>query len=115
MDTTRSRKKRISGWISIKDPEDLERALVRMLNKILSSDDPLSHAGRFSSLANTWLNSRRLRLELIEMKELEDRLAQLEEIKDYRENKQREDLLQIKTEMKELDRLEKEVRINETT
>lgn len=47
-DTTGSKKKRVSGWLSIRDPEDLERALVRMLNHILASDDPLSHAGRFA-------------------------------------------------------------------
>ncbi len=35
-DTTGLKKKRVSGWLSIKDPEDLQKALVRMLNKILA-------------------------------------------------------------------------------
>lgn len=49
------KKKRVSGWLKIKEPGDLEIGIVRMLNKILSSDNPLDHAGRFSSLVNSWL------------------------------------------------------------
>lgn len=71
-DTTGSKKKRVSGWLSIKGPEDLERAVVRMLNKILASDDPLQHAGRFASLANTWLNAKRLELEAAFLAKLTD-------------------------------------------
>ena len=73
------KKKRVSGWLTIKDPHDLQKALVRMLNKILASDDPLQHAGRFASLANTWLNAKRLELEAGEWKEAMERLAELQE------------------------------------
>lgn len=78
-DTTGLKKKRVSGWLSIKDPEDLQKALVRMLNKILASDDPLQHAGRFASLANTWLNAKRLELEAGEWKQLREDLDRLQE------------------------------------
>jgi len=77
-DTTGSKKKRVSGWLSIKDPQDLEKALVRMLNKILSSSDPLEHAGRFANLANAWTNARKLRIDSEEIKAIRERLDQLE-------------------------------------
>lgn len=78
-DTTGLKKKRVSGWLSIKDPEDLQRALVRMLNKILASDDPLQHAGRFASLANSWVNSKRLELESGEWKDLKEKVEEMSE------------------------------------
>lgn len=71
-------KKQGSGWLKISEPEDLEKAIARMLNKILMSEDPVSHAGRFASLANAWTNARRLRLDVQEVKELQNRLDALE-------------------------------------
>jgi hypothetical protein len=50
-----------------------------MLNKILASEDPLDHAGRFASLANAWTNCRKLRLESEELKELKEAVGRLEE------------------------------------
>lgn len=67
------------GWMKIKTPDDLERALVRMLNQILSNQFPLEHAGRFASLANTWLSAKRLELEMGEWKQLKERVDELEE------------------------------------
>lgn len=58
-----STKKMGSGWVKISTPEDLQKALTRMLNKILMSDDPLLHAGHFGQLANAWTNAHRLFLE----------------------------------------------------
>lgn len=79
-DTTGLNKKRVSGWLSIKEPEDLERALVRMLNKILASKDPVAHAGRFASLANAWTNTHRLRIEIKDLRELQ---AEIEALKEH--------------------------------
>lgn len=67
-----------TGWLKISEPEDLERAITRMLNKILASEDPVSHAGRFASLANAWTNTRRLRLDVQEVRKLQERLEALE-------------------------------------
>ena len=67
------------GWMKIKGPEDLERALVRMLNQILSNEFPLEHAGRFASLANSWISAKRLELEAGEWKLLKERVDDLEE------------------------------------
>jgi hypothetical protein len=47
MVTDKPKKTKGSGWRKISSPEDLQSSLVTMLNKILMSDDPLSHAGRF--------------------------------------------------------------------
>lgn len=77
-DTTGLKKPRVSGWLSIKDPQDLEKALVRMLNKILSSSDPLEHAGRFANLANAWTNARKLRLDSEDLKAIKERLDEME-------------------------------------
>jgi len=75
MSTTKSG----SGWLKISTPEDLQKALTRMLNKILMCDDPLMHAGRFASLANAWTNSHRLFLEEDKYAELKERLEVLEQ------------------------------------
>lgn len=66
-----------SGWIKIRNPSDLENALARMLNKILTDDDPLIHAGRFASLANSWINCRRLSLDTQELLQLKEEMAEL--------------------------------------
>lgn len=72
-------KKQGSGWLKISEPEDLERAITRMLNKILMSADPVSNAGRFASLANAWVNARRLRLDIKEVRELQAIVEALKE------------------------------------
>jgi uncharacterized protein Yka (UPF0111/DUF47 family) len=68
-----------SGWRKISQPEDLEKCIVTMLNKILMNSDPLSHAGRFASLVNSWVSTRRLRLDSEELKRIEERLDALEQ------------------------------------
>jgi len=68
-----------SGWLKISSPEDLQKALTRMLNKILMAEDPVQHAGRFASLANAWTNAHRLALEEDEIAELKERVKKLEE------------------------------------
>jgi hypothetical protein len=72
-------KKQGSGWVKISTPEDLQKALTRMLNKILMSEDPVVHAGRFASLANAWTNSHRLFLEELQLAEIKERLDALEQ------------------------------------
>jgi hypothetical protein len=76
-----STKKQGSGWVKISTPEDLQKALTRMLNKILMSEDPVVHAGRFASLANAWTNSHRLFLEELQLAEIKERLEVLEQNK----------------------------------
>lgn len=74
-----STKKQGSGWVKISTPEDLQKALTRMLNKILMCEDPVGHAGRFASLANAWTNSHRLFLEELQLAEIKERLEVLEQ------------------------------------
>ena len=68
-----------SGWLKISTPEDLKKAITRMLNKILMSEDPVMHAGRFASLANAWTNAHRLLLEEEEITKIRERLDALEQ------------------------------------
>jgi hypothetical protein len=68
------------GWLKISEPQHLETALVRMLNRILASDDPIAHAGRFASLANCWINAKRLELESGEWQEIKARLDLVEQV-----------------------------------
>lgn len=105
-DTTGLKKKRVSGWLSIKDPEDLQKALVRMLNKILASDDPLQHAGRFASLANTWLNAKRLELEAGEWQEIKARLEIVEQAQAFDNRAQVADFKANMAELKQMMELE---------
>lgn len=74
-----STKKMGSGWVKISSPKDLQKALTRMLNKILMCDDPVVHAGRFASLANAWTNAHRLFLEEEEITKINQRLDALEQ------------------------------------
>ena len=71
-------KKMGSGWVKISTPEDLQKALTRMLNKILMCEDPVAHAGRFASLANAWTNAHRLFLEEEEITVIKERLDAIE-------------------------------------
>jgi len=78
-----------SGWLKISTPEDLQKALTRMLNKILMSDDPVVHAGRFASLANAWTNAHRLFLEEDEINAIKKRLDAIEQMKIIENEKQK--------------------------
>jgi len=69
----------MKGWIKISDPPDLERALVRILNRILASDNSIENAGRFASLANCWIACRRLRLDIELVEDLRQRLEKIEQ------------------------------------
>jgi hypothetical protein len=71
------------GWLKISEPQHLETALVRMLNRILASDDSIAHAGRFASLANCWINAKRLELESGEWQEIKARLDLVEQAMAY--------------------------------
>ena len=90
--TTKKRKKQGSGWVKIKTPQDLRTAIQRMLNKILMGKAPLDHAGTFAQLANAWTRAYQTEMSLLEMKELEARIAELEELKRYDEAKRNESL-----------------------
>ncbi|MCJ7445507.1 MAG: hypothetical protein MUO26_13465 [Methanotrichaceae archaeon] len=82
MDTTESetgKKKRVSGWLSIKSPDDVEKAITRAINKILASSDCINHVGKIASLANAWVNVRRLAIDAEEVRGIKDRLTKLEE------------------------------------
>jgi|SRR5271157_1827792 len=78
MTTEKQDKSSGSGWRKISSPEDLEKCVVTMLNKILMSSDPLEHAGRFASLANCWLNAKRLELESGEWQRVKERIELVE-------------------------------------
>jgi hypothetical protein len=101
-DTIGSKKKRVSGWISIKDPVDLEKALVRMLNKILASEKPIEHAGRFASLANCWINARRLELEEGEWQDVKARLDVIEQAQAFHTPEEAFDFKKSMAELREL-------------
>ncbi|MCJ7443952.1 MAG: hypothetical protein MUO26_05395 [Methanotrichaceae archaeon] len=101
----KKKKRRISGWMSIKEPADLERALVRMLNYILASADPIENAGRFSNLANAWVNVRKLGLDIEVVKDLEARIADLEGLMRYEATKSKERLAEIVKSWKEFEEL----------
>jgi len=100
MNTTGSKKKRVSCWLSIKGPEDLERALVRMLNRILASDEPTTHAGQFSSLCNSWINCRRLSLESGEWQEIKERLDLVEQAQAFDRRELEDNLVKLKEKVK---------------
>lgn len=73
-------KKMGSGWVKISTPEDLQKALTRMLNKILMSEDPLLHAGHFGQLANAWTNAHRLFLEDKEITAIKQEIESLKQM-----------------------------------
>lgn len=93
------------GWLKISEPKHLETALTRMMNRILASDDPLSHAGKLASLANTWLNAKRLELEAGEWQEIKARLDIVEQAQafdnPYQANDFKKNIAQLKQLMKE--------------
>ncbi len=108
--TTKKRKKQGSGWVKIQTPQDLRTAIQRMINKILMGKAPLEHAGTFAQLANAWTNSFKVEMTLIEMKELEERIAELEGLRKYEEAKRNEGLDEMQRARKELKELMKQWR-----
>ena len=108
--TTKKRKKQGSGWVKIQTPQDLRTAIQRMLNKILMGKAPLDHAGTFAQLANAWTRAYQTEMSLLEMKELEARIAELEELKRYDEAKRNEILDEMQRARKELKELMKQWR-----
>jgi hypothetical protein len=107
---TTKQKKRGSGWVKIGTPEDLRSVIQRMLNKILMSKTPLDHAGTFAQLANAWTRAYQTELSLQEIKELEQRIAELEDLKKYDESKRYESLAEMDRARKELKELMKQWR-----
>jgi hypothetical protein len=67
----------------------MEKALTRMLNKILMCEDPLLHAGRFASLVNSWVNVHKLSLEEEEIAAIKKRLDAIEQMKIIENEKQK--------------------------
>ena len=94
------------GWLKIKEPKDLETAIQRMINKILTSEDPLEHAGKFAHLANCWLSAKRLEYEVGEWQEIKARLELVEQAQAFHSPKQADD---FRSDMAELKRLMKEM------
>ncbi len=108
--TTKKRKKQGSGWVKIQTPQDLRTAIQRMLNKILMGKAPLDHAATFAQLANAWTRAYQTEMSLLEMKELEARIAELEELNRYDEAKRNESLDEMQRARKELKELMKQWR-----
>jgi hypothetical protein len=108
--TTKKRRKQGSGWVKIQTPQDLRAAIQRMINKILMGKAPLDHAGTFAQLANAWTNSFKAEMTLIEMKELEERISELEDLRKYEESKRNEGLDEMDRARKELKALMKQWR-----
>ena len=108
--TTKKRKKQGSGWVKIQTPQDLRAAIQKMLNKILMGKAPLDHAGTFAQLANAWTRAYQTEMSLLEMKELEARIAELEELKRYDVSKRNESLDDMQKARKELKELMKQWR-----
>ncbi len=108
--TTKKRRKQGSGWVKIQTPQDLRTAIQRMLNKILMGKAPLDHAGTFAQLANAWTRAYQTEMSLLEMKELEARITELEELKRYDEAKRNESLDEMQRARKELKELMKQWR-----
>ena len=108
--TTKKQKKMGSGWVKINTLQDLRAAIQRMLNKILMGKAPLDHAGTFAQLANAWTRAYQTEMSLLEMKELEARIADLEDLKRYDESKRNESLDDMQKARKELKELMKQWR-----
>jgi len=108
MVTDKPKKPKGSGWRKISSPENLQSSLVTMLNKILMSSDPLTHAGRFASLANCWLNAKRLELEAGEWQEIKNRLELIEQVQAFDSPSEAND---FKNNIKELQKMIKVIDI----
>jgi hypothetical protein len=81
-----------------------------MINKILMSRSPLEYMGAFAQLSNAWTNSFRSEIDLIEVKELDKRLSELEELRSYRVAKENEGLEEMNRARRELKELMKQWR-----
>lgn len=76
-------KKRPGGRMVIRSPDDIQRALARRINRILSDQGEDHHGGQLAALCNSWINAHRLKLEAGEWKKLQEQVDALgEQLKD---------------------------------
>ena len=75
---TNVKKRSPKAQIGHTSPKGLRTGLNRLMNQILTCDDPLSHAGQYASLANAMTNSQKFSMEIGEWKKIQGRLNDLE-------------------------------------
>lgn len=74
----KSTKRKRKSLIQHTSPKGLRQGLNKLMNQILSCDDPLSHAGQYASLANAMTNSQKFSMEIGEWKKIQARVDALE-------------------------------------
>ncbi len=72
-------KARPGGRIVIKSPEDIQKALARRINRILSDQGEDHHGGQLAALCNSWINAEKWKVEVSDFREVQRRLDELEE------------------------------------
>jgi hypothetical protein len=72
-------KKRPGGRIVIRSPDDIQKALARRINRILSDQGEDHHGGQLAALCNSWINAEKWKVEVKDLREVQRQLEELEE------------------------------------
>jgi hypothetical protein len=78
-------KTRPGGRIVIRSPDDIQKALARRINRILSDQGEDHHGGQLAALCNSWINAEKWKVEVKDLRELQEQVQELQEqLKDDR-------------------------------
>jgi hypothetical protein len=74
-----STKKHPTGYVSIRSPDDIQKALARRINRILMDQGEDHHGGQLAALCNSWIAAEKWKVEVSDFREIQRRLDELEE------------------------------------
>lgn len=72
-----STKKHPSGYIALRGPDDVQKALARRINRILMDRGEDHHGGQLAALCNAWIAAEKWKFEVTDFRELKKQMEEL--------------------------------------
>lgn len=82
MNSTKS--KHPTGYVAIRSPDDIQKALARRINRILMDRGEDHHGGQLAALANAWICAEKWKVEVKDFRELQKQVEELAKQMDSR-------------------------------
>ena len=80
---TSTKSKHPTGYVAIRSPDDIQKALARRINRILMDRGEDHHGGQLAALCNAWVNCEKWKVEVKDFREVQKRVEKLvEKMKD---------------------------------
>lgn len=76
---SKTQSKHPTGYIALRTPDDIQKALTRRINRILMDRGEDHHGGQLAALANAWINAAKWKVEVKDVQKLKEDIERLEE------------------------------------